>query len=350
MNKRTNLSANDILAIPEDAPERLFSCAATAKKEGRVLTQMWHPDRNKDPRAADVFDRLRKLEAAAEEKIAQGTWETPGLLTITSTDASQYELRYARKVALEVGTMYVWRKSVGFDIPSDNEDLLANAERQIASLTYANDGMRREFARCFPEVVRKIQTPKGVFLLMSKDPGVLLLQDVLDHYNGKMPAKHVAWVLSRLLNIACYLELQGRLAHNAIGPDTVFISPAEHTAHLLGGWWFSTPLGAPMKAAAQRTILCAPPDVLQKKVGDVRTDMEMIQALGRELLGDITGVRLAADPEVHAALVDWLQLSTHRSAVATYKDWQERVLVEAFGPRKFVKLDLTHDMLYAEAL
>ncbi|KVP96797.1 hypothetical protein WJ97_13025 [Burkholderia ubonensis] len=344
--QQANLKAADILAIPEDAPERLFSSAEHAKKEARVLFMAWHPDRCSHPLAGEVFQVLSKLDKAADLKIANGTWETPGLLRITSTRGSQFELRYARKTALEVGTMYVGRTVVAFDIPTDNLDLLANAERQLATLSYANDAMRREFARYFPAVERKVDTPTGAVLLLKKDPGVLLLEDVLNHYKGKMPARHVAWVISRLLNIACYLEMQGKVSHNAIGPDTVFISPAEHTAHLFGGWWFAAGLGTPLKAASQRMMRCAPPDVLQKKVGDSRTDMEMIQALGRELLGDATGVRLAKDSAVPPALVDWLQLSTHQSAVATYRDWQERVLVEAFGPRKFVHMDVTHDMLY----
>jgi hypothetical protein len=342
----TTLTADDILAIPEDAPERLYSSAATAEKEARKLNQKWHPDHNSHPRAGDVFTLLRKLQAEAKRKLAEGTWETPGLLSIRSTAGAQFELRYSRKVALEVGTMYVGRTVVAFDIPFGNLDLLEDAERQIARLTYANDAMRNEFARYFPETAKKVETATGALLVLKKSPGQLLLQDVLQFYKGKMPAVHVAWVLSRLLNIACYLEMQGKVSHNAIGPDTVFISPAEHTAHLFGGWWFATSLGAPMKAASQRVMLCAPPAVLQKKVGDTRTDMEMIQALGRELLGDPTGVRLANDSSVPRALVDWLQLSTHQSAVATYKDWQSRVLIEAFGPRKFVQMDLTHDMLY----
>lgn len=346
MNQHADLTADDILAIPLDTPERLFSSAERAEKEARLLYKRWHPDHCSDPRADDVFGWIRKLSAAAESKIAQGIWETPGLLRLSSTNGQQFELRYARKVAMEVGTMFVGRKFVGFDIPSVNLDLLANAERQLGALTYANAAMRGEFERYFPEVARKIETPTGAFLLLNKDPGVLLLQDVLDYYKGKMPPRHVAWVISRLLNIACYLELQGKVAHNAIGPDTVFISPEWHSAHLLGGWWFATGLGAPMKAASQRMLLCAPPDVLQKKVGDRRTDMEMIQALGRELLGDMSGVRLAKDATVPPALVDWLQLSTHQSAVTTYRDWQERVLMEAFGARKFVQMDVTHDALY----
>lgn len=341
------LTAEDILAIPNDAPERLFSSAENAEKEARVFFKQWHPDYCPDPRAGDVFHWLRTLAAAAERKIGQGLWETPGLLHLTSTAGDKFKMRYARKVTVDVGTMFVGRKFVGFDIPSDNRDLLENAQRQLAALTYANDAMRGEFARYFPDVARTIETPTGAFMLLNKTPDVLLLQDVLAHYKDKMPARHVAWVISRLLNIACYLEVQGKVSHNAIGPDTVFISPAHHSACLLGGWWFAAGLGAPLKAASPRMLQCAPPDVLQKKVGDRRTDMEMIQALGRELLGDATGVRLATDSTVPAALVDWLQISTHQSAVATYRDWQERVLMDAFGERKFVRMDIAHETLYA---
>lgn len=341
------LSAEALLAIPVDAPEKLFTSPEAAKTEARQLFKRWHPDRSQDARANEVFIHVRALADAADAKIAQGTWEVPGRLRITAKSGTQFELRYARKMAVDVGTMYVGRKFVGFDVSADNLDLLTSAETLVQGLPYVNDAMRAEFSRYFPDVARKVETETGAFLLLNKDPGVLLLQDVLDHYQGKLPPRHAAWVISRLLNIACYLEVAGKVSHNAIGLDTVFISPAQHSAHVLGGWWFAAALGAPLKAASQRMVLCAPPDVLQKKVGDSRTDMEMIKALGRELLGDSTGVRLASDSAVPPALANWLQLSTHQSAVATYQEWQERVLIDAFGERKFVEMNLTHDTLYA---
>jgi len=342
------LTADDILAIPELVPERLFAAPdlAAVKKVARSLLQKWHTDRNKDPLAGEVFKRVGALLSAAEKKIENGNWETPGLLRITSTAGANFELRYSSKMALDVGTMYVSRTAVGFDIPRDNLDLLAQAELQLGALSYANDAMRAEFSRYFPSIAKKIETPTGALLVVTKTPDVLLLQDVLSYYKGKMPARHAAWVISRLLNIACYLELQGKVAHNAIALDSVFISPKHHSACLLGGWWFAAGLGQPLKAASQRMVLCAPPEVLQKKVGDSRTDMEMIKALGRELLGDTSGVRLAKDSAVPPALVDWLQMSTHQSAVATYREWQERVLIDAFGERKFVEMNLTHETLY----
>jgi hypothetical protein len=348
MNHST-LTADEILAIPALEPERFFADpdADAIKKVVRALSMKWHTDRNDHPRAGDVFDRVQKLAEAATKKIGEGTWETPGLLRFVNRSGGQFELRYVSKLDVDVGTMYVGRTAVGFNIQMDNLDLLENAERRIDALTYANDAMRAEYARYFPDVARKVETPTGAMLILNKTPDVLLLQDVLAHYNGKLPPRHAAWVISRLLNIACYLERQGKVAHNAIGPDTVFISPKHHSVCLFGGWWFTTALGERLLAAPQRMVLSAPPDVLQKKVGDSRTDMEMIKALGRELLGDATGVRLAKDSAVPPALVDWLQLSTHQSAVATYREWQERVLIDAFGARKFVEMNISHDTLYA---
>ncbi len=331
-----------------DEPERLFSAPEAAKAEARLLFRAWHPDRCADPHAAEVFDHLQKLLAEADRKQAQGRWETPGLLRLEDAAGTRFEMRYASKLAIDVGTMYVGRKFVGFDITTDNVDLLDEAQHRLTSLPYFSSAMREEFRRYFPAPGRRIETGAGAFWLVPKDPEVLLLKDVLAHFNGRMPARHVAWVLSRLLNIACYLEVGSQLAHNAIGPDTVFISPAAHSAHLLGGWWFAARLGAPLIAASPRMLQHAPPAVLQKKLGDSRTDMEMLKALGRELLGDPAGTRLSQDPEVPAAMSDWLQLTTHQDAVSTYQDWQERVLVDAFGPRKFVELNLTHATLYPQ--
>lgn len=343
------LSAPDILAIPLDQPERLFTGnAEAAKREARKLYSMWHPDRRQDSLATEVFKRLQELFAAAEAKLAAGTWEVPGLLQVTSTTGDQFEIRYSRKLAIDVGQMYIGKTVVAFDVTKDNADLVDNAERQLAGLTYANPKMQEEFARYFPTVVKRIETANSTLLVVKKTPDLLLLQDVADHFQGKVPPRHVAWIISRLLSIACYFERQSKVAHNAIALDSVFISPQYHSATVFGGWWFTSGLGQKMIAASQRMALYAPPSVLQKKQGDSRTDIEMIKALGRELLGDVTGVRLNQDPAIPSALSTWLQLSSTQDAVSTFTEWQSRVLIDAFGPRKFVELELTHDMLYPQ--
>ena len=346
-DKIATLSATAILAIPANQPELLFTGSAdSAKKEYRKLASIWHPDRCKDAQANAVFAWLKDLYQVAEAKLASGAWEVPGLLRVTSTAGTSYEIRYLRKMKVDMGQMYVGNSVLVFDIAAENEDLVAQALATLSGFTYASASMEAEFSRYFPELQQRIETPTGAVLIFKKTPDLLLLQDVLDHFKGEMPARHVAWVISRLLNIACYLERQGKVAHNAIALDSVFISPKFHSAALLGGWWFSARLGAPLKAATRRMTLFAPPDVMQRKVADSRTDLELIKALGRELLGDVTGVRLFKNSAVPSALANWLQMSSAQDAVGGFKEWQERVLIDAFGQREFVELALTQQELY----
>lgn len=343
----TSLSASWILGIPLAEPERLFSRdEATAKRESRKLASFWHPDRNKDVQATEVLQWIQRLFSAAEEKRAAGTWETPGLRVIQDVRGATFELAFARRHTVDIGTLYVGRSVFAFEVAAADMDLAEAALDQLKSLTYATPEMQQEFARYFPTLLRRVDTATGCVLVFQKTQDLLLLQDVLTHFKGKMPPRHVAWIISRLLNIACYLERQAKVAHNGIGLDSVFISPQHHSATLFGGWWFATGLGQPLRALSGTAATYAPPDILRKKQGDSRMDVELIKALGRTLLGDATGVKLATDSAVPSALVNWLDLSSSQDAVSTFKNWQSRVLLDAFGQRRFEELALSHTDIY----
>lgn len=343
------LTADAILCIPLDRPEKLFTGdPVVARQELRRLVSLWHPDRHAGPRATEVFQWVQKLYDVAVQKLAAGIWEEEGVLQVPGRQGSTFRLSYVSKHEIDPGTLYVGENVLAFDILAPETDLADHARQILAGLTYASAAMQREFSRYFPQQEHAcIEKPDGGYLLVyKKAPDMLLLQDVLAHFNGKLPPRHVSWIISRLLNIACYFERQGKLAHNAIAPDSVFISPAQHHVALMGGWWFAARLGEPMLAASPRLARFAPPDVMQNRQGDVRSDMEMIRALGRELLGDISGTRLAHDASLPPPLVAWLLDSSTEDAVNTFRHWQEQVLVRAFGQRRFVPLPLTHQMLY----
>ncbi|MCC9000305.1 MAG: hypothetical protein LM522_12585, partial [Candidatus Contendobacter sp.] len=131
-----------------------------------------------------------------------------------------------------------------------------------------------------------------------------------------------------------------------IGVDAGFISPHQHRSALLGGWWYAVRQGERMRAAPAVTLQYAPGEVITRKCGDIRTDLELIRALGRELLGDVTGARLAREKVAPPPMLDWLRFPAPRSAVDDYHTWQRRVLTASFGERRFLKLDLSADDLY----
>lgn len=346
MNAMTTLSAEELLAIRLSEPERLFTGdEETAKQEFRALAARWHPDRCPDGGATGVFQHVNRLYEAALDKLRAGIWHTPGLLAARATDGSTYHIRYRREREFELGRLFIGREIAAWVVGREHADLFRNALQTINRLPCANARMAAEVGRYLPEIVRHFETGEGWVLVVRKTPDLVLLRDVLDHFGGRMDARHVAWIISSLLNLACYLDY-ARLAHNAILTDAWFIAPPQHSGALLGGWWYAVRQGEPMRAAPATTVQYAPFDVLDCKRGDSRTDRELIRALGRELLGDITGVRLARDKAAPAPMLDWLRLPAGDSAIHDYQTWTNQVLKASFGERRFVKLDVATEDLY----
>lgn len=178
---------------------------------------------------------------------------------------------------------------------------------------------------------------------MAKTPDMLRLRDVLSFYGGALPDRHAAWILSRLYNLACYLDFSG-LTHNAISLENWFISPQSHKGALLGGWWYTVPRGEPMLGVPESTYTVLPPQVRIDKRGSVRTDLECIRGVGRELLGDRTGSRLMTS-NVPRAFIEWLRGAPADTAYQEYTRW-ERVLTKSYGRRRFVAMDLDSKTLY----
>jgi hypothetical protein len=194
-------------------------------------------------------------------------------------------------------------------------------------------------------VLSEFATETAHVVVMKKTADVLSLRDVLTHFKGRIDERHVAWMMSALLNIACYWQYAG-IAHNAVSLDTCFISPKHHTVLVLGGWWYSRPIGGKMIAAPSHTINYAPHDLLTKKVADIRTDLEMIKALGRQLLGDVTGMRLASDKSVPQPMARWLKQAASDNAVDEYRIWKKKILHDSFDDRRFVELAVTSNDIY----
>ncbi|MCC7220385.1 MAG: hypothetical protein IT490_06615 [Candidatus Contendobacter sp.] len=265
---------------------------------------------------------------------------------VHTTDGGAYHIHYRKMREFELGRMFLGDRIVAYVVDKDHSDLFQHALQVIERLPCANPRMAAEIRPVLPDIIRHLETEDSRVLVVRKTPDLLLLRDVLDHFNGRLDARQVAWILSSLLNLACYLDY-ARLAHNAIGVETGFISPPQHCCALLGGWWYAVRQGERMRAAPAATLQYAPSEVITRKCGDSRTDLELIRALGRELLGDISGARLMREKAAPPPMLDWLRLPAPQSAVDDYHTWQRQVLTASFGERRFVRLDLSVDDLYS---
>lgn len=332
------LSAVALLAIPVAEPERLFRGDPVAARGAYLrLVARWHPDRNPDPLALPVFQHITQLYRLALDKL-------PGRLHLRDGGAPR-EMHYRRRHEFELGTLYVAREAAAFVVAPAHDDLLAAATRRCASFRFAGRDMQREASLYLPKLLGVCEAQDGRALVLEKAPDLVLLRDLLDRMGGRVPPRHVAWVLSSLLNIACYLQYAG-LTHNAIGPDTYFVSPEGHGGALLGGWWYATRRGRRLRVLPSRSASLLPPDIAASKRADPRLDLELIRATGRELLGDASGARLAGDADIPRPLVDWLRQPGTGSAVDDYALWHD-VLKASFGARRFVELGITARDIYA---
>lgn len=340
-----DLSAEQLLAIPVEEPERLFSKDGMAV-EWKRLRSKWYDRTGSGAGNDEVLQHVKALYERACDKLVDDTWSPPGVLRIRTTDGRRFELKYKAKDAFDLGEVYIGDTHVSYAFTYENEDLFKVASNIIQGFSFPDAKMKAEAARYLPEVSAILRGEERLYLVLKKRPELIRLKDAIAHMGG-IDSKHVAWIMSRLYNIGCYLQLGGKLAHCDISPETVFIDPADHKVCLLGGWWYAQRLGVKLFAIPERTaklnIITDP-----KPVAKHEYTAELIRALGRDALGDINGSKLLMNKALKPAMVLWLRSPATSNALAEYKAWTDKVLKASFGERKFIVLDLKASDVYKE--
>jgi hypothetical protein len=330
------MTAAEILAIKY--PEKLFAVEASlVKKEYHDLSKKWHPDVCKDKQATEVFSHIARLYAQAEIRITNDEWRGQTYIRIVDKSGKGRNVKYHTASLFELGTCYLGTDSVTYVLDKEHKDLWQNAINAIVDFPFSSDQMKKEISPYLPMNFESFETEADRLVLhITKRPELIRLRDVLEHYDGHIDAKHVAWIQNRLHNFACYLHAV-KLCHNEISPDTVFIDPADHSLAVLGGWWYSKAAGAPIAKVSKRTHGLLPWKVKVTKRASRKTDMELVKATGREILGPGSSAPVA--------LMDCLGEVAQKDAFAAYKEWNE-VLLKSFGPKRFTVMDLKPSQIY----
>lgn len=343
MTDAMNLTQDQILNINLDCPEKLFpGNLDAAKVEFRRLRAKWHPDRN--PVSPDVLAHINILFDKAEELLKKGLWKHDGQLLISASNGKSYSFRYHKAEEFELGIAYIGEGFLAYFIRNDYADLVRIAQDHIDGFKFPDGKLKAEHEKSLPKLQALIQVKDGYYIVIKKDPAYIRLSDVLEHFGGKIDPKHVAWMLSRLYNLNCYLRL-ANLVHHDISPQNCFINPQQHYLALLGGWWYARRGFEKLVALPQRTITYGPASLLTDKLSVPATNSELIKATGRELLGDSIGSRLPTMGYPNA-LVNWLRTPAKDDlAWEEYGHW-EQVLKNSFGARKFIELKLESKDIY----
>lgn len=340
------MDAAEILAIGIDQPEILFKDRHGLKAQFKTFAMKWHPDRCKHPKAGAVLAHINALFQAAEAKTMAGVWSPPGEVEFSCTDGKLRKIRYRRRFKTDVGETFYSPTLVAFVVDNGFADLFNDAIRTISALSYADVPMKTEISKYMPSITKTFETKSGsMVLVIPKTPDVYCLADVFRSLGNKVPPAHVAWILNGVYNVACYLQW-AKLCHGDISMESIFISPKYHSVMLYGGWWYAHKQDTKINALPARSHRLAPPDTLKTKIDDGRLDLFLTRALGREILGDPSGMKLSG-MSVPKEMERFLRMPAGHSARLDYFHWGEN-LKASFGPRRFIELAVNESDIFTK--
>jgi len=324
------VTKSELLAVTR--PEDLFP----ADKDGaqsiyRKMSKFWHPDVATG--SADVFTHLTKLYREALDKINNGRWEGPAFVQFEGMDKTYYSYQARTSFPFPYGHAIVADEVLVY-LFYDAAPYGRALEWMTKQRPFASPDMRTEFERYLPHAsATALLTDHRQLLAVKKTKDLVRLRDVVTHY-GPIEPVHMAWMISSLLNLACYFA-HANIVHHDISPDTYFISPEHHSGALLGGWWSSATRGDTIRTVPRRTFGVMPFNAKMFKRASTRTDLELIRLTARECMH-----MPAPEP-----MQTWLTNVGTGHAFDQYKQWTD-VLIKTFGPRRFTKFPLTASDVY----
>ena len=328
------MTCNEILRI-EKCGDLFSADIDKLRQEYRMFAKQFHPDINPDPLSSDTFNHINILYKRAEELLKAGTWEANNLIVIPKYGGGKVQLRFLETFSFELGNCYVLDKHVVYEINKDKQIYFENAVSQIKNIKYANKNMEQEFSYVVPHVEQLFtDTSENNYVVLSKNSNVFPLTRVLNFYNNSLDGKHIAWIISRLINFCCYFNYLG-IAHNGLSIENCFICPETHKIVLLGGWWYTKALNTKMIGTSRQIFDIMSVRNKTEKISSILTDIESVKQIGRTLIKSV---------DVPDAIKNWLDAGSSNDPIAEFEKWGKAL--DAYGPRKFISMPVNKSTLY----
>lgn len=318
-----NMTAAAILAVACDEPERVFGADPNRIDEvSRALAMRWHPDRNPAREAGAVLAHLTGLKAAAAARAGQGRWRRRGAVAFDAVDGRRFEMNVLRSHGFELGEIHVATRCIAYAVARQHADLFAAGQDAMARLACRDDDARNSFEPRLPRVLHMFETADRLVIVLQKSADQILLRDLIAHCGGALDPRHVAWIVSDLESLACYLGLPFvGLVHPALGPETILASPRCHSVTIVGGWPYAVALGAKLRAAPGRFVDHAPKVLLLAAEASERLTLEALRLTACACLGHASPVTAQRDARVPQPFARWLLQPSADTAIEDYDAW-----------------------------
>ncbi len=294
----------------------------------------FHPDANCHANATDAFANLQILYKEATKALEGGMWEGTNYLYI-KTSTSGLSIPYLYHCVFELGEYYVTKSYMVYIFEKSKNLYYNNYIKRVKEIKYADDKMKM-FANFIPNIYKEFDTDNKHIIVIHKPEDTYPLRCFVENYfNNEVPNKHLAWMVTRLLNLCCFLKYNN-LVSNGINIDNLFVCPEQHSICLYGGWWYTQPIGGKMNGTTGEIFNIMLPKTKADRVADAATDIESVKLIARKL----------SSKTIERPLSDYFSLGSTSDAYKELAKWDD-VLKNAFGERKFIKLDnINNNTLY----
>lgn len=309
------------------------------KSKYKELAKEWHPDTNDNPDALNVFAKITELYNQALELLEKGQWEKTNYILISKENGKKIALNFDTYFDFELGTCYVTKTKIVYVLGNDKEKYYDNAIQKINSLRYKDKKMEDDLSRFFPKIYQTFKTNSGEYVIvLDKTEDVYPLKNVYEYFGERIDDRHVAWIISRLCNLTCYLNFSG-LVHNGININNCFVSPKNHSIILIGGWWYTTKEDERMIGTTKNIFSIMSVSSKESKSSSPLTDLESVKLLGRQLLGETNCRKLSLDSSIPKPFINFLIGGSCNNPYEEFAKW-DRALKDSYGKRKFVNMEI----------
>lgn len=341
-----SLTSSQVMA--KTTPESFFAGEAPPtldvfKLVMRKLLSHWHHMASNDSSHTDAFNHVKKMQELGVEKLEKNLWNSKVKELCFETDHSKVLINYLHKDEIPGwGTRFEGRSNTYHLISSSWKDLIEPIQARLKNLhsKAPTPELKSQFDdQAFGVLSRWNDATEKGLVRYFRPKGYINALDVKNKL-VTIPVKHVAWMLSRLFNMACLMQHIGQFNLN-IRAESVYINPEYHSVILVDGWQFVD--GCNVQAAPE-WVLHRFPDIKTTKKVESQIVLDMIKSTGLELLGDRLGVNLLRTKDVPEALVTYLLTPSQNDAIKEYAAYVK--VRDQLFPRKFINWNLTVDDVY----
>ena len=252
-----------------------------------------------------------------------------------------FKMNYIDAWQFELGECYMDNRNIVYLAELKYYHHIKNAKEKLKNIQYADEQMELFFSAAIPHIFKEFKTIDDKYCLIIKKPtDSFPLKNVLEYFDDEIEGEHIAWIITRLLNIEQFLSYNN-IIHNGISLSNIFINPKTHIVTLYGGWWYATYPDELMTGTNSFVYDLLLPETIKTKKPTCYTDLESIKLVGKQISGIITsGFTTLPD-----SMLNFLNKKSTKDIKKELMLW-EKAKEEAYGKPKFIEMKIETNKLF----